>query len=207
MDKQTKYWHDKTLAQIESYWTSPPANKRSKWFAEFLQPYAINCETIMEVGFFSGRNLHWIQEAYDHLTILGIDINPLAVEYAKAKLDCASLYHWDLHNIDNLPFHTDIVFTSGVMIHVPPEAIHKTMVNLATKAKKYIMCLEETGNGELTAGPKHLNPTYKVSDQKQWAHNLNEVMADSNNFQYTKVDLPPEIQTNGAKTLEIWSKA
>ena len=93
---QSKHWQsDKTLKIVESYWTSPPARKRSQWFVEQLKNYSFG--SIFEVGFFAGRNLKYITEEFPTATIAGLEINPKATKFAKDKLPNANLLCMDFH--------------------------------------------------------------------------------------------------------------
>jgi len=198
---QSKHWAKKDLKIIQSYWDSPPATIRSKWFVEQLQQYEF--KSIMEVGFFAGRNLRYIQAAFPQATISGIEINKTAVQFAKDKLKLKSLYHLDLHDLDSMNGVTDVVFTSGVLIHVPPEELGGAVEKIRRQASGYIMHLEQLGTNQLTAGPKHLRPTYKVSDQLQWAPDLVRVYNDLGHDDIDIIPLPDSCKTNGAAELII----
>lgn len=197
---QVKHWAGKDLKIVQSYWDSPPAIKRSKWFAEQLKNYEF--DSIFEVGMFAGRNLRYIGEAFPNVQLHGIDVNPKAVKFAQQKLPKAEIFQTDLHLINTCSVHADILFTSGVLIHVPPEELFFCCGNFMPHANKYIMHLEQLGNNEVTAGPKHLKPTYKVSDQVQWAPDLLSVYKDLG--QETEViPLPDDCKTNGASELIV----
>ena len=140
IDKKTqaKHWAKKDLNIIKSYWTSPPATKRSKWFVEQLKSVN-NFASICEVGFFSGRNLHYIYQSFPAVSVAGIEINQKAVDFAKKKLPKADLRRMDLHDFRSMDKTFDIVFTSGVMIHVPPDEIAEVLSSFVMKANKYVI--------------------------------------------------------------------
>ena len=198
-DFQTNHWKGKKLNVVESYWTSPPATRRSLWFCEQLKQF--DFDSIFEVGFFSGRNLHYINKSFN-AKIAGLEVNPKAVGFAREKLNSTELYEMDLHDIDTIADKYDIVFTSGVLIHVPPEHIESAVIKMINRANKYVMHIEHNGNNEVVAGPKNLNPTYKVSDQIQFAPDLISVYRKLG-FDCIVTDLPDDAKTNGAKELII----
>jgi SAM-dependent methyltransferase len=203
-ESQSQHWAEKKRNVIQSYWDSPPATKRSKWFVEQLKNYEF--DSIFEVGFFAGRNLRYIGEAFPDIAIGGIEINPRAAKFAKEKLAQPNLICGNLHDLDTI--HDDyrdafdVVFTSGVLIHVPPDEVSNAVHKMSRKATKYIMHIESLGNNEVTAGPKHLKPTYKVSDQIQWAPDLLGVYRDIG-YEPKVISLPDDCKTNGASELIV----
>lgn len=200
---QSKHWKEKNKSQIQSYWDSPPARKRSEYFANFLTDYNFN--SISEIGFFAGRNLKYIKELFPNIRIGGIDINKDAVKFAKEKLKIDDLCVLDIYDLETIDFNADIVFTSGVLIHLVPNTLDKVIEEMVKKSNRYVIHIEDIGNNEVVAGPKHLNPSYKVSDQKQWAPDLPSIY-DKLGYKYNIFDLPPEVRTNGAKEIMVIEK-
>lgn len=199
--QQADHWKNKDLKIIESYWNSPKASLRSIWFCEQLKQFKF--ESIFEVGFFSGRNLKYILEAFVDSKVGGIEINPKAVKYAKEKLHNTNLLELDLHNLDSITDRYDIIFTSGVLIHIPPKDLKSVIEKMIKKSNKYLMHIEELGPSELIACPeKRLMPKYKVSDQWQWNCDLISIYKDLGFISQT-IELPDEIRTNGAKQMVI----
>lgn len=201
---QAKHWAEKDLKIIQSYWDSPPATKRSVWFAEQLKSID-GFESICEIGFFSGRNLRYVSEAMPDKKIHGIEINSRAVDFASKKLPDADLRCMDLHDFNDQPDSFDIVFTSGVLIHIPPDDIKSVVSKLSGAASKYVMHIETLGKNTVSAGPKNLKPTYKVSDQIQWAPDLMEayLCLGFDKKDISVVSLPEDCRTNGASELMI----
>lgn|SRR5574337_185596 len=197
---QASHWANKDLNVIESYWTSPPATLRSKWFVDQLKNYQFN--SIFEIGYFSGRNLKYIGDAYPEVSIGGLEINKKAVDFAKARLPKADLMHMNLHDMYNIKSKYDVVFTSGVLIHVPPDEITNVALKCLDLSSGYVMHIETIGKSEVAAGPKHLNPTYKVSDQLQWNVDLISVYRNIG-FNVKVIKLPDDCKTNGASELII----
>jgi methyltransferase family protein len=201
-DSQSKHWAGKDLKIIQSYWDSPPATLRSKWFVEQLK--LLNFQSIFEVGYFSGRNLRYIKEAMPIVEIGGLEVNVNATKFARDKLDLhgRELLCEDLHNLarQRIGRTYDIVFSSGVLIHVPPENLKAAVQNMISVAGKYVMHIESLGKNQVSAGPKHLKPTYKVSDQLQWAPDLLAIY-DELGLKTEVIPLPDNCKTNGASEL------
>jgi len=199
-ESQSVHWKRKDLNTIESYWSSPKAVERSKFLVKYLKKYEFG--SIFEVGYLAGRNLRYIQEEFPTKHIDGLEINPKATQFARDKLSMPHLRCMNLHNMHTLERKFDIVFTSGVMIHVPTEDIKGVVEKCIDLSNKYVMHLEECGNGELIKGPKHMKPKKRPSDQWQWAPNLVDTYKE---LGYTPkvIELPPDCKTNGATELLI----
>lgn len=200
---QSKHWAEKSSNIIQSYWDSPPATLRSKWFVEELKQYQFN--SIFEIGFFSGRNLKYIKEAFPSTSVHGLEINKKAVDFAKMKLPNTDLLCMDLHDMHNIKQKYDLVFTSGVLIHVPPDEIPNVLLKCLDLSSKYVMHIESIGKNEVAAGPKNLKPVYKVSDQLQWNPDIISVYKNLG-FDVQVIKLPDDCKTNGASELIIIDK-
>ncbi len=200
---QTEHWAGKDLKIIQSYWESPPATLRSKWFVSQIKKLQFN--SIFEIGYFSGRNLKYVSEEFPKVSINGLEVNKKAVKFAQEKLPKANLLHMDLHDMHNLIEKYDLVFTSGVLIHVPPDDIGDVLKKCLDLSNRYIIHMESLGKNEVVAGPKTLNPTYKVSDQLQWAPDLASIYKFIG-FDVEIIKLPDNCKTNGASELLIVDK-
>ena len=200
---QADHWAKKDLNTIQSYWDSPPANIRRKWFVEQLKRYQFS--SVFEIGYFSGRNLKHISEAFGDVSLAGLEINKKAVSFAKARLPDADLLNMDLHDMYKITNKYDLVFTSGVLIHVPPDDIPNTIMKCLDLSNRYVMHIEHNGHNEVVAGPKALKPTYKVSDQVQWAPDLISIYRQIG-FDVEVLKLPDECKTNGGVELIVVDK-
>ena len=200
---QTDHWAGKDLKIIQSYWDSPPARARSQWFVEQIKDYKFN--SVFEIGYFSGRNLKYITEAFPKASIGGLEVNKRAVKFAQEKLPRAKLLHMDLHDMHNINEKYDLVFTSGVLIHVPPDELMNVAKKCLDLSNRYVVHMESLGKNEVVAGPKTLNPTYKISDQLQWAPELAAIYKFIG-FDVKIIKLPENCKTNGASELLVVDK-
>jgi len=200
---QAKYWAKKDMKAVQYYWDHLTAGKRSAWLVDQLKGYEF--ESILEVGCFAGRNLKHITEAFPGVKVTGIDINEKAIQFAKTKLTGVSLHHMTIYDIDQLPDKFDIIMTSGVLIHIPPDELEGVIKNFVDMDPKVFVHLEQVGHSEICKGPKELKPNYKVSDQIQWDQDI-AGLYDSFGIQTVTTDIPKEFQTNGARHLIIGKK-
>lgn len=197
---QTNHWKSKDKKIVQSYWESPPATKRSLWLCEQLKQYDFS--SIFECGFFSGRNLRYICDHFPNKEVSGLEINKVAIDFAKQKLPKLNLIEKNIYDVDQIGKKYDIIFTSGVLIHIVPQDIENIVKKMITVCNKYIIHVEDVGKNEVVAGPKNLKPVYKISDQVQFAPDLISFY-DKVGFKSEIISLPKEIQTNGAKHMLV----
>ena len=97
-------------------------------------------ESVLEVGCNRGHNMVAIQHLLPAATVVGVE----PMEYARHLAQDAGL---DVVNgsVYALPFADekfDLVFTSGVLIHVPPDRLHEAMRELARVTSQYVLAIE-----------------------------------------------------------------
>lgn len=97
-----------------------------------LQP-----KSVLEVGCNAGWNLLALREANPKIILSGIEPNDKAREEA-ARNGLAVCQSWP--EAQYLGF--DLVFTSGVLIHVPPVILTETMLRIAEASKRYVIAIE-----------------------------------------------------------------
>jgi SAM-dependent methyltransferase len=118
----------------------------SRWFAEtVLLPLAAK-RSILEVGCGAGRNLKALRDADPHVSLSGFDISPAAIANAKhhvptADLKVGSLYDLSQHADGSF----DVVFSSGVMMHVPHDEVEATIREMHRLARRAVVHFELHG--------------------------------------------------------------
>ena len=96
--------------------------------------------------------------------LAGIEIQDYAVEVAKSRLPNVPLWQG---SAQVLPFEDnsfDVVFTSGVLIHISPEDLPKAMSEIHRCTRKYIWGMEY-----FSAKPTSIN--YRGHDHLLWKMN------------------------------------
>jgi len=93
--------------------------------------------SVLEFGSNAGWNLSAISRCYPDVVVEGVEIN----------VDAA--YEAHVAGIKSQPNimscwrnHYELVFTAGVLIHIPPEELEKTMQKLIDKSLDYILAIE-----------------------------------------------------------------
>lgn len=151
---------------INKYWNDRDLITHSRWLAQKLKKYEF--DSVYEVGLYCGRNLFYIREAFPDVSIGGCDVNKTALEYAKNVLPDATLEHIDALNM-NTEEKWDIVFTHGVLMHIPPDGIQIVIDRCLDKANKYIIHMErEACDNIVLRGAEEFEPEI-VSKEFRWA--------------------------------------
>ena len=99
--------------------------------------------SFLEVGCNIGTNLKAIREVLPEVAIMsGVDVNRDALAMAQTSgfdvVECAAAEIGTIW----LPESADIVFTSGVMIHVSSEELPATMQAIVDMAKTWVLAVE-----------------------------------------------------------------
>jgi len=129
-----------------------------------------HCESILEVGANTGLNL----EAISYITAADL--------YACEPNDMARA---ELHNLlepnhirsdfaDKLGWpdgSMDLVFTSGVLIHIPPDKIEASLREIYRVAHRYVIC------GEYFAPSEEMIP-YRGHDNAMWRRDYGSMFMD-----------------------------
>ena len=96
---------------------------------------------ILEVGSNIGNQLLFLQKmGFNNL--YGIEINSYAVEHAKANTKNISIIQGGASNIPFKNNYFDLIFTSGVLIHIAPRDIEKALKEIHRCSKEYIWGFE-----------------------------------------------------------------
>jgi spore coat polysaccharide biosynthesis protein SpsF len=100
-------------------------------------------KSALEVGPNVGLNLLGLRALAD-IDLWGIEPNPAAIKTLKAEGVLAEdrLIEGFVHSIPLADGAVDLAFTSGVLIHVDPSLLEKTMREIHRVASKYVFCAE-----------------------------------------------------------------
>ncbi len=96
---------------------------------------------ILEVGSNIGSQLSLLQKM-GFKNLYGIEINSYAVDFSKSVTKNINVIQGTLFDIPFKNGYFDIVFTSGVLIHINPRDIKKAMEEIYRCSRKYIWGFE-----------------------------------------------------------------
>ncbi|WP_116106139.1 methyltransferase domain-containing protein [Lewinella sp. IMCC34191] len=118
---------------------------RTQWLASEINAY--QPDSVLELGCGGGRNLYFIQQANPDCNLYGVEINPAAVQVAQNllgpnfKLLSSSIYDLEAIETDSV----DVVFTSGVLMHISGDKLPEITANIKRIARKAIIHYELHG--------------------------------------------------------------
>lgn len=110
----------------------------------FWQQLFARCpaQSVLEVGCNIGANLESITRIVPPSQVFGIDVNDKALEQLRGRLPGVNGI-WSVAR--DLPFRDrrfDLVFTTGVLIHQPPEQLPLVMAEIVRCSNNYVLCGE-----------------------------------------------------------------
>lgn len=137
------------------------------------QIFPIGCQSVLEVGANIGLNLEAISQR-SSCQMFATEPNDMA----RAKLEALGLVPpqnitADTADAIHFPDRTaDLVFTSGVLIHVPPDKLRDSMREIHRTAKRWIII------GEYFAPQEEMIP-YRGHDNALWRRDYGSLFLDT----------------------------
>lgn len=101
----------------------------------------LKLEKILEVGCNVGSQLSLLQQQ-DYKNLYGIEIQEYAVDRAKQLTKNINIIQGSVFDLPFKDDYFDLVFTSGVLIHISPNDIKMAMTEIYRVAEKYIWGFE-----------------------------------------------------------------
>jgi pseudaminic acid biosynthesis-associated methylase len=96
---------------------------------------------VLEVGSNIGNQLLCLQKlGFENLC--GIELQSLAVELSKSRTKGIDIIRGSAFDLPFRDLYFDMVFTSGLLIHISPEAIHGVLDEIFRCTRQYIWGLE-----------------------------------------------------------------
>ena len=116
------------------------AERRVPFWRSFLAEFP--ARRILEVGCNLGGNLIPIAGFADPSGVFGVDVNQKALGLLRSKLPGVNALHGVARE---LPFRAgwfDLTFTTGVLIHQPPEVLPIVMSEIVRCSRRFVLCGE-----------------------------------------------------------------
>lgn len=142
---------------------------RARMFENILEKMGQDFpRSILEIGAGVGDNLRAIDMIYERskteLKIMACDPNEIAREALK---DVATVMPGDLSGLPYDDGCADLVFTSGVLVHVPPEELETAMREIYRTSRRWILSIEYFN-------PTPDNVTYRGQSSMLWRRDWGE---------------------------------
>jgi len=129
-----------SLEETELLYSKKYGILRSEMNAEFVGKLDRNMK-ILEVGSNIGIQLLYLQQA-GFQNLYGIEINDYAVELSKSKTKGINIIKGSAFDIPFKDGFFDLVFTSGVLIHIAPQDIGRVLDEMYRCTTKFIWGFE-----------------------------------------------------------------
>ena len=107
----------------------------------YFCPYIKGSDKVLQIGCSSGSDL-MVLKKLGYNDVWGLEIQKYAVALSKRRIPSAQIVHGVA---DDIPFKDgffDVVFTSGLLIHIPPEKLCNVLQEMVRVSKRFIFGLE-----------------------------------------------------------------
>ena len=180
--KQEKFWLSKfgkdymkrnnfTPQQLDKFYVEHLGVTRSKINKDFVGN--LNIKNTLEVGCNIGVQINMLKKNKHKLgQIYGIELLPEAVEVAKANTKNCNIIQGSAFDIPFKDKHFDLVYTSGVLIHISPENLPEAIKEINRVSNKYIWGVE-------FYNPKHIEINYRRHKNYHWKGDFAKIYMDN----------------------------
>ncbi len=139
--KQLKYWQGEFgNAYVKRNSDLKIFDKRNKFFTSLLKEYS-DIKSILEVGCSIGGNLHVLNKINKSLILAGIEPNQTASDTAQKLVPTASIFTTNIYDFERINSY-DLVFTSGVLIHIANKNLKKALLKMRAASRRYLLSIE-----------------------------------------------------------------
>jgi pseudaminic acid biosynthesis-associated methylase len=127
--------------------TSAAVNEASAVFGRMLDEAGVRTAigSVVEIGANTGINLRGLRRLLPPTAVLAA-VEPNTAACARLRADAELRAHdvlaADAYDIPLADASYDLVFTNGVLIHVPPARLGTAMREIARVARRYVLCSE-----------------------------------------------------------------
>ena len=143
----------------------------------------MNAKKILEAGCNIGNNLGGFPANFD---VSGLDLNEKAIKKASSNYPN---FKFKTGSLLEIPFPDecfDLVFTRGVLIHIPQEEMNQVLNELLRVSNKWILNLEYYGeDGKMIKWKRGNDLLWYRDMKKRWSTKNVEIISD--------VEIPEEI--------------
>ena len=147
MDENLKKWEgelgDRYTERNDS--TEDNIESRAELFFEIINKMRCNPKSIAEIGAGGGANLQALRRLLGKsVELTAVEPNQIAREAIIANHDCdvARTIYGSAGDIPLADSSVGMVFTSGVLIHIPPEKLGRAMDEIHRVSSRWIVAIE-----------------------------------------------------------------
>ncbi len=148
-----------TLEEMENLWIGNYGFTRSHMNEIFLRSIPLDVK-ILEVGSNIGNQLLCLQKA-GFTNLYGVELQAYAVEIAKSRTKNINIIRGSAFDIPYKDGYFDIVFTSGLLIHIAPQDINAVFDEIYRCSKRFIWGAEYYCD-------QYINVPYREQNALMW---------------------------------------
>ena len=142
MNKQEKFWHSEYASEYIKRNQKFDIDLGVAAWKKMLTEVDLNTlSSVLELGCNIGRNLHIFEQLLPEAQKSIVEISPLAFNTVTQNFKLKDSQNKSILESDLPLYSFDLVFTSGVLIHVNPNDLIKTMSKMYNYSKKYIVII------------------------------------------------------------------
>jgi pseudaminic acid biosynthesis-associated methylase len=167
--EQTDFWqgafgqeyterNNSELEEHDQFYIQEYGTSRTEMNRDFLMDLDIG--NILEVGCNVGNQLKSLQSINDW-RLYGIELQPYAVERAKSFTRNINIIEGSAFDIPFKDRYFDMVFTSGVLIHISPEHIGTALDEIYRVSNRYVWGFEYFSD-------EYKELAYRENENKMW---------------------------------------
>lgn len=146
--------------------------------------------SVLDVGCNAGWNLLALRSLNRHLYLRGVDLNVDAlVEACGHNLDAREVGASEVGTL--WPRRFDLVVTSGVLIHVAPQYLGKTMESIVRASKEWVLAVEYEAEQEESV-------VYRGVEDRLWKRPFGRLYEDMG------LKLEMEVEAEGFDRCKAW---
>jgi pseudaminic acid biosynthesis-associated methylase len=156
------------VAEMDEWYSNVYGVSRTEMNERFLSGMGV--KRILEVGCNVGNQLRCLQ-SMDYPNIYGIELQSYAVERAKELTKGMNIIQGSAFDIPFKDGYFDLVFTSGVLIHISPKDIEMAMDEMYRVSSRYIWGFEYYSEN-------YQEIDYRGNKEKMWKTNFKQHFLD-----------------------------
>ncbi len=187
-----------TLNEMEDLWISNYGFTRTQMNKKFLENLPFDMK-ILEVGSNIGNQLLCLQKA-GFTNLYGIELQSYAVEIAKSRTKNINIIQGSAFDIPYKDGYFDMVFTSGVLIHISPDDINNVLDEIYRCAKRFIWGAEYFFE-------EYINVPYRDKNELLWKGNFSKMYIERfKNLQLVKEEFMKYLKNDNVDVMYLLEK-
>ncbi|MFC1954517.1 pseudaminic acid biosynthesis-associated methylase [Chloroflexota bacterium] len=186
------------LEEMELLYKKQYGVTRTEMNSKFIGNLDLNIK-VLEVGSNIGNQLLCMQKAgFKHL--YGIELQPYAFELSKSRTKNINIIQDTAFDIPFKDGYFDLVFTSGLLIHIAPGDINTVIDEMHRCTKQYIWCFEYYSE-------EYTQVNYRGYSDLLWKTNFSQLFQHRfNNLRLVKEDHIKYLENDNVDTMFLLEK-